>query len=192
MAPDGGIFSRSEPTIVWASDVIIYAHFRKASPRTCERKQQVEQKISDLGLELVSSSAPIGNFIPTVRTGNLLFVAGALPRQPDGTILNAGKVGRDVSEEQGYEAAKLTMINCLASIKEAIGDLDKVKQVVKLLVMVNADPEFERQFIVGNGASDLLVELYGDSGRHTRAAVGIGSLPRGACVEIEMVVEVEP
>jgi len=149
-------------------------------------------KISDMGLELVSPSAPIGNFIPTVRIGNLLFVAGHLPRQPDGSILNAGKVGRDVSEEQGYEAAKLAMINCLANVKEAIGDLDKVKQVVKLLVMVNADPEFERQFIISNGASDLLVELYGDSGRHVRAAVGMSSLPRGACVEIDMIVEVEP
>ena len=126
-----------------------------------------------------------------MRTGNLLFVAGHLPRQPDGTVLNPGKVGREVSEEQGYEAAKLAMINCLASIKAAVGDLDKVKQVVKLLVMVNADPEFDRQFIVGNGASDLLVELYGDQGRHARSAVGMGSLPRGACVEIEMIVEVD-
>ena len=96
-----------------------------------------------------------------------------------------------MSEEQGYEAAKLAMINCLGSIKTAVGDLDKVKQVVKLLVMVNADPEFDRQFIVGNGASDLLVELYGDQGRHARSAVGMGSLPRGACVEIEMIVEIE-
>ena len=82
------------------------------------------------------------------------------------------------------------MLNCLSSIKVAVGDLDKVRQVVKLLVMVNADPEFGRQFIVGNGASDLLVELYGDHGRHARSAVGMGSLPLGSCVEIEMVVEV--
>ena len=153
---------------------------------------RIEQKIADMGLELASPGAPIANFIPTVRTGNLLFVAGHLARQPDGTVLNPGKVGREVSEEQGYEAAKLAMINCLASIKEAIGDLDKVQQVVKLLVMVNADPEFDRQFMVANGASDLLVELYGDQGRHARSAVGMGSLPRGACVEIEMIVEVEP
>ncbi len=152
---------------------------------------QIEQKIADMGLELASPGAPIANFIPAVRTGNLLFVAGHLPRQPDGTVLNPGKVGREVSEEQGYEAAKLAMINCLASIKAAVGDLDKVKQVVKLLVMVNADTEFDRQFIVGNGASDLLVELYGDQGRHARSAVGMGSLPRGACVEIEMIVEVD-
>ena len=152
---------------------------------------QIEQKIADMGLELASPGAPAANFVAAVRTGNLLFVAGHLPRQPDGTVLNPGKVGREVSEEQGYEAAKLAMINCLTSIKEAVGDLDKIKQVVKLLVMVNADPEFDRQFIVGNGASDLLVELYGDRGRHARFAVGMGSLPRGSCVEIEMIVEVD-
>ena len=152
---------------------------------------QIEQKIKGMGLELESPRAPMANFVPTVRTGNLMFVAGHLPRWPDGSILNTGKVGRVVSEEQGYESAKLTTINCLASIKDSIGDLDKVNQVVKLLVMVNADPEFDRQFIVANGASDLLVELYGDQGRHARAAVGMGSLPRGACVEVEMIVEVE-
>ena len=151
---------------------------------------QIEQKLAAMGLELASPAAPIANFIPTVRTGNLVFVAGHLPRRPDGTVLNPGKVGQEVSEEQGYEAAKLAMVNCLARIKEAIGDLDKVKQVVKLLVMVNAAPQFDRQFIVANGASDLLVELYGDQGRHARSAVGMGSLPRGSCVEVEMIVEV--
>ena len=151
---------------------------------------RIEQKLTDMGLELVPAAAPVANYVSAVRTGNLLFVAGHIPFRPDGTVLNAGKVGRDVSEEQGYEAAKLTMMNCLASIKAAIGDLDKVKRVVKLLVMVNADPEFGRHFIVGNGASDLLVELFGDQGRHARSAVGVGSLPLGTCVEIEMIVEV--
>jgi enamine deaminase RidA (YjgF/YER057c/UK114 family) len=151
---------------------------------------QVEQKIANLGLELVAPSAPLANFVQTVRTGNLLFVAGHLPRQPDGNVLNAGKVGREVTVEQGYESARLAAINCLASIKAATGDLDKVKRVVKLLVMVNADPEFDQHFVVANGASDLLVELYGDSGRHARSAVGMGGLPRGSCVEVEMIVEV--
>ena len=150
---------------------------------------RIEQKLADMGLTLNPPAAPVANFISTVQTGNLLFVAGHIPFQQDGSVLNPGKVGRDVSEEQGYDAAKLAMMNCLTSIKEATGDLDKVKQVVKLLVMVNADPEFGRQFIVGNGASDLLVELYGDQGRHARSAVGMGSLPLGACVEIEMIVE---
>jgi enamine deaminase RidA (YjgF/YER057c/UK114 family) len=151
---------------------------------------RIEQKIADMGLELAAPTAPIANFVPTVRTGNLLFVSGHIPRMPDGTVLHPGKVGRELSLAQGYEAAKLAMINCLASIKAALGDLDKVRQVVKLLVMVNASSEFDRQFIVANGASDLLVELYGDQGRHARSAVGMGSLPRGSCVEIEMIVEV--
>ena len=151
---------------------------------------RIEQKIADMGLELAAPTAPIANFVPTVRTGNLLFVSGHIPRMPDGTVLHPGKVGRELSLAQGYEAAKLAMINCLASIKAALGDLDKVRQVVKLLVMVNASSEFDRQFLVGNGASDLLVELYGDQGRHARSAVGMGSLPRGSCVEIEMIVEV--
>jgi enamine deaminase RidA (YjgF/YER057c/UK114 family) len=151
---------------------------------------RIEQKIADMGLELAAPTAPIANFVPTVRTGNLLFVSGHIARMPDGTVLHSGKVGRELSVAQGYEAAKLAMINCLASIKAALGDLDKVRQVVKLLVMVNASSEFDRQFLVGNGASDLLVELYGEQGRHARSAVGMGSLPRGACVEIEMIVEV--
>ena len=151
---------------------------------------QIEQKLADMGLELVAPSAPIANFVTSVRTGDLLFVAGHLPRQNDGTMLHPGKVGRDVTVEQGYEAAQLAMINCLASIKEAIGDLDNVKRVVKLLVMVNGEPEFGQQPAVGNGASDLLVGLYGDRGKHARSAVGMGGLPLGACVEIEMIVEV--
>jgi enamine deaminase RidA (YjgF/YER057c/UK114 family) len=149
---------------------------------------RIEQKLADMGLTLNPPAAPVANFLSTVKTGNLLFVAGHIQ---DGSVLNPGKVGRDVSEEQGYEAAKLAMMNCLTSVKEATGDLDKVKQVVKLLVMVNSDPEFGRQFIVANGASDLLVELYGDQGRHARSAVGMGSLPLGTCVEIEMIVELE-
>ena len=151
---------------------------------------RVEQKIADMGLEILPPGAPVANYVSSVRTGNLLFVAGHIPFQKDGSVLNPGKVGREVTEEQGYEAAKLAMLNCLASIKQATGDLDKVKQVVKLLVMVNAEPDFGRQFIVGNGASDLLVELYGDPGRHARSAVGMGSLPLESCVEIEMIVEI--
>ncbi|MFQ6028304.1 MAG: RidA family protein [Dehalococcoidia bacterium] len=151
---------------------------------------EVERKLADLGLDLTRSPAPLANFVQTVRTGSLLFVAGHLPQHPDATLLNPGKVGRDVTIEQGYEAARLTMVNCLASVKDALGDLDKVQRVVKLLVMVNADPEFDRHFLVGNGASDLLVELYGDAGRHARSAVGMGGLPLGSCVEIEMILEV--
>ena len=150
-----------------------------------------EQKLHDMGLELGPVGTPLANFIPAVRTGNLLFVAGHIAGKPDGSVLNPGKVGRDVTEEQAYESAKLAMLNCLASIKQELGDLDRIKRIVKLLVMVNAGPEFDRHFMVGNGASDLLVELYGDLGRHARSAVGMSSLPRKSCVEIEMIIEVE-
>ena len=129
------------------------------------------QKLHDMGLELGPVGTSLANFIPAVRTGNLLFVAGHIAGKPDGSVLNPGKVGRDVTEEQAYESAKLAMLNCLASIKQELGDLDCIKRIVKLLVMVNADPEFDRHFVVGNRASDLLVELYGDLGRHARSAV---------------------
>jgi enamine deaminase RidA (YjgF/YER057c/UK114 family) len=149
-----------------------------------------EQKLREMGLELSDPNPPVANFVSSVRTGNLLYVAGHIPRMPDGSVLHQGKVGRDVTEEQGYEAAKQAMLNCLSAVKAATGDLDAITRVVKLLVMVNADPDFERHFVVGNGASDLLVELYGDQGRHARSAVGMVGLPLRAPVEVEMIVEV--
>ncbi len=150
----------------------------------------IEGKLRTMGAELAAPSAPFANFIPVQRSGNTLYVAGHLPRKSNGDLAFAGKVGDTVTVEQAYDAAKLAAVNCLASIQNVISDLDNVKQVLKLLVMVNAAPDFDRHFIVANGASDLLVELYGDSGRHARSAVGMGSLPRGSCVEVEMVVEV--
>ena len=149
----------------------------------------VEDKLHEMGLSLSDPNAPVANFVSAVRTGNLLYVAGHIPRMPDGSILNPGKVGRDVTEEQGYVSARQCMLNCLSAIKAETGSLDNVNRVVKLLVMVNADPDFERHFIVGNGASDLLVNLYGDKGRHARSAVGMAGLPLRAPVEVEMIVE---
>ena len=148
-----------------------------------------EAKLQEMGLSLSEPNAPVANFIPAVRTGNLLYIAGHIPRLPDGSILNPGKVGREVTEEQGYESARQCMLNCLAAVKAATGSLDSVKRIVKLLVMVNADPEYDRHFAVGNGASDLLVSLYGDQGRHARSAVGMAGLPLRAPVEVEMIVE---
>ena len=148
-----------------------------------------EAKLQEMGLSLSEPNAPVANFIPAVRTGNLLYIAGHIPRLPDGSILNPGKVGREVTEEQGYESARQCMLNCLAAVKAATGSLDRVKRIVKLLVMVNADPEYDRHFAVGNGASDLLVSLYGDQGRHARSAVGMAGLPLRAPVEVEMIVE---
>ena len=152
---------------------------------------EVEKKLEQMGLKLDAVPPPAGNYVRTVRTGNLLFVAGHTARLEDGTEVHPGKLGREVTIEQGYEAAQRTMLNCLTTIKTAIGDLDKVKQVIKLLCMINAIPDFGEHPKVANGASDLLIELYGDRGRHVRAAVGMGSLPFGCCIEIEMLVEVE-
>ena len=152
---------------------------------------EIEKKLSEMGLELPPTPVPLFNYVSAVRNGNLLFLAGHVSRMPDGSALHPGKLGRDVTIEQGYQSAQRAILNCLSSIKASIGDLDKVKRVVKLLCMVNCTPEFGDQPRVANGASDLLVELYGDRGRHARSAVGMGSLPLNFCIEIEMIVEVE-
>ncbi len=152
---------------------------------------EVERKLAEMGLELPAVTPPIANFVGSVRTGNLLFVAGHVPRMPDGSFLNPGKLGQDVTIEQGYESAQRAMLNCLASAKENLGDLDKVRRVVKLLCMVNSAPDFGDQPKVANGASDLLVSLYGERGRHARSAVGMGGLPSSNCIEIEMILEVD-
>ena len=150
----------------------------------------IEKRIAELGISLPESPQPIANYVPTVRTGNLLFVAGLGPAaRPDGSVPN-GKVGRDLTQEEGYEAARLVGINLLARLKSSLGDLDRVVRVVKLLSMVNCAPEFTQQPAVANGCSDLLVEVFGERGRHARSAVGMASLPNDIPVEIEMIVEV--
>ena len=151
---------------------------------------EIERKLAEMGLTVTEPNPAIGNFVPAVRTGNLVFVSGNLPRLPDGTMLHTGKLGSEVSVEEGAAAARQSAVNCLSAAKSIIGDLDKVQRVVKLLVMVNSDPSFDQQPLVGNGASDLLVELYGESGRHARSAVGMAALPRGAPVEVEMILEI--
>ena len=151
---------------------------------------QVEAKLAEMKLELPTPPAPVANYVRAVRTGNLVFVSGHGPTR-DGAYLFQGKVGAERTIEEGYEAAKLVMLNCLSSLKQEIGDLDRVTRVVKLLGMVNCTPDFGDQPKVINGASDLLVALYGEKGRHARSAVGMGSLPSGITVEIEMIVEVE-
>lgn len=151
---------------------------------------KIEAKLAERGLTLPAAPKPVANYVRAVRTGDLLFVSGHGPSR-DGAMVYTGKVGRDLTVEQGYEAARLVALNCLASVKEALGDLDRVRRVVKLLGMVNCTPDFAQQPQVINGASDLLVELYGDAGRHARSAVGMGALPQNIAVEIEMVLEVE-
>ena len=151
---------------------------------------EIERKLAEMGLTVTEPNPAIGNFVPAVRTGNLVFVSGNLPRLPDGAMPHTGKLGSEVSVEEGAAAARQSAVNCLSAAKSIIGDLDKVQRVVKLLVMVNSDPSFDQQPLVGNGASDLLVEIYGESGRHARSAVGMAALPRGAPVEVEMILEV--
>ncbi len=152
---------------------------------------EVEKKLAEMGLELPSASTSPQHRAGAVRVGNVLFVGGHTPSMPDGSRLHPGKLGRDVTVEQGYEAAQRAMLNCLASVKAEIGDLDKVKRVAKLLCMVNSMPEFGDQPKVANGATDLLGNLYGERGRHARSAVGMGALPNSSCIEIEMILEVE-
>lgn len=148
-----------------------------------------EAKLQELGITLPSPPQPVANYVNGVQTGNLIFLAGKGPRYADGTEIT-GKVGQDVSIEKGYEGARLTAINQLAVLKAMLGNLNRVKRIVKVLGMVNCDPSFIDQPKVINGFSDLMVEVFGERGKHARAAVGMASLPRGQAVEIELVVEI--
>lgn len=149
-----------------------------------------EQKLKDLGIVLPKASAPVANYVNAVRTGNLLFLAGKGPGLPDGTFIT-GKVGHDLTIEEGKEAARMVAINQLAVIKAELGDLNRVKRVVKVLGMVNCGPDFTQQPQVINGFSDLMVEVFGEKGKHARSAVGMNALPMNIAVEVELIVEIE-
>ena len=146
-------------------------------------------RLKELGLELPSAAAPVGNYVSAVRSGNLVFLSGHGPVAKDRVI--TGKLGVDLTVEEGYEAAKIVALGLLGSLKDLIGDLDKARRIVKLLGMVNCDPTFMEQPGVIDGASDLLVEVFGEKGKHARSAVGMNALPFNIAVEIEMIVEVE-
>ena len=150
-----------------------------------------EARLTELGITLPVVGKPLANYVPTVRTGNLVFLSGHGPAQPWGPTAT-GKLGRELTVEQGYEAARNVGINLLASLKAEIGDLGKVKRIVKVLAMVSSAEGFDKQPEVVNGFSDLMVKVFGDKGKHARSAVGMAELPRHLSVEIEMVVEVEP
>ena len=150
---------------------------------------KVEKKLKELGIDLPKPTTPMGSYVNAVRTGNLLYMAGKGPGLP-GKPLPVGKVGRDFSLEQANRLARDTGLSILAALKAELGDLDRVKRIVKVLGMVNAVPDFGQQPEVINGCSDLFVTVFGDRGRHARSAVGMGSLPRGIPVEIEVIVEV--
>ncbi len=155
-----------------------------------EAEGGVEARLAELGIRLPELPEPIANYVRAVRVGNLIFLAGHGPLRPEGGYVT-GRVGQDLSTEEGYRAARLTAIALLASLKAEIGELDRVRRIVRVFGMVNAGPDFKDHSKVINGCSDLLVELFGERGRHARAAVGMASLPIGLAVEIEMVVEVE-
>ena len=148
-----------------------------------------EARLKALEIELPTPSSPVANYVNAVRTGNLVFLAGKGPKKADGEYVT-GKLGSELTVEEGYNAARLVGISQLAVLKAELGNLNKVKRIVKVLGMVNATPDFADQPEVVNGFSDLMVEVFGERGKHARAAVGMGSLPRGISVEIEMVVEV--
>jgi enamine deaminase RidA (YjgF/YER057c/UK114 family) len=148
---------------------------------------RVEQELEKLGLTLPPVTAGVGSFIPAVQTGNLLFVSGNTGAR---LYEFRGKLGTDVTIEQGYEAARCAMLGCLAGARQVLGDLDRIERAVKVLGFVNAGVGFTETPRVINGASDLLIALYGDAGQHARSAIGVYALPGNAPVEVEMVVQV--
>lgn len=150
----------------------------------------IESRLAELGITLATPRPPQANYVSAVTTGNYVYLSGTGPYRPDGTIMT-GKVGDTATLEDGQAAARLTMLALLANLRAEIGSLDRVQRIVKLLGMVNCTPEFQQQPEVINGASDLLVEIFGERGRHARSAVGMAALPRNITVEIEMIVEIE-
>jgi enamine deaminase RidA (YjgF/YER057c/UK114 family) len=148
-----------------------------------------EAKLKELGLTLPAPPKPVANYIPVVRAGDLLFLSGVLPSR-DGQLIMTGKLGQDLSIEQGMESAKAAIVNALAIVRAEAGSLDRVKRVVKMVGHIASAPGFTDQPQVLNGASDLLVHIFGEAGRHARVAVGAAELPRRAPVEIELIVQV--
>jgi enamine deaminase RidA (YjgF/YER057c/UK114 family) len=145
-----------------------------------------EQKLQQLGIVLPPVPVPVANYVPFRMAGNMLYISGQGPRQDDGSYIT-GRLGRDMSVEEGYAAARLTGLQLLAVATSAVGELSRIEAVIKLLGMVNAEPDFGDQPKVINGCSDLLVEVLGEAGRHARSAVGMGSLPNRMAVEIEAI-----
>ena len=157
---------------------------------TFMQAQTPEQLLKEKGISLSSPSAPVANYVNAVRVGNLLFLSCKGPMKTDGTH-TSGKVGNELTTEQGYEAAALCAINHISVLKAELGDLSKVKRIVKVLGLVNCTDDFKDQPKVINGYSDMMVAIFGDKGKHARSAIGTNSLPMGITVEVEVIVEVE-
>ena len=151
----------------------------------------IEQRLKELGVELPTAPKPVANYVPAVRAGRLLFLSGVLP-MINGRLSYTGKLGRDLTVEQGAEAARLALLNALAIIKSELGNLDRIAQVVRMTGHVASAEGFAQQPAVVNGASDLLVAVFGDRGRHARVAVGAAELPLNAPVELDLIVEISP
>lgn len=148
-----------------------------------------EERLKQLGMSLPPAPTPVGSYVPYVRTGNLVFTSGQLPTR-EGKLVATGKVGRDLSLEQGAEAARVAVLNAVAQVAAAAGGLDRIVKIVRLAVFVNSADGFADQPKVANGASDLLVQIFGEAGKHARSALGANELPLNAAVEIEMIAEV--
>jgi enamine deaminase RidA (YjgF/YER057c/UK114 family) len=149
-----------------------------------------EMRFAELGYPIPDENPPVATYVRAVSIGNILFVSGHGPYK-DGEYIYKGKLGREVDVVTAQEAARLTIVNLLASVKSQLGELSRVKRIAKLLVLVNSDPEFVEQHLVANGASDLLIEVFGrEIGPHARSAIGVPSLPMGICVEIEGIIEI--
>jgi enamine deaminase RidA (YjgF/YER057c/UK114 family) len=148
----------------------------------------IEQKLQELNIELPQTSSPAAAYVMVNQTGNLLFVSGHIAKK-NGAV-HVGQLGHNISTAEGQEAAKLIAIDLIASLKNYLGDLDKIVKIVKVMSLVNSIPSFTEQHIVTNGCSELLLQVFGEKGKHARSAFGVSQIPLGACVEIEMIVEV--
>ncbi len=160
-------------------------------PAATVRAQSVEQTLTKLGITLSMPTKPMANYVKAVPSGNLLFLAGHVSTRADGSAIT-GKLGRDLTVEQGYEAARVATVSLLSTLKAELGSLDRVRRIVKVTGFVNSTPDFGDQPKVINGCSDLLVAVFGERGKHARSAVGVAALPTNCAVEIELVVEVAP
>ena len=150
----------------------------------------IEERLKELGLEIPVAAAPAAMYVPVKQTGNLLFISGQIPVK-DGVMQYTGKAGKDKTLEEAQAAARLCAINIIAAVKGFTGDLNKVKNIVKITAFVASETGFDKQHLVANGASELLFDVFGEAGRHTRSAVAVNQLPLDATVEVEAIVEVE-
>ncbi len=151
---------------------------------------EIEKRIAELGIELFPGIKPIGSYVPFVKTGNLVYISGQGPSIKGEYTRYLGKVGKEIAKEEAKEAAAVTAVNLISILKDAVGDLDRVRRIVSVHGFVNSTPDFTEQPYVINGASDLLVKLFGEKGRHSRCAMSVNSLPLNICVEVELIAEI--